>query len=324
MKEPKEWTEADLLNLTALKEEDKRLEFKACPSLDRKNDKKKDEISKDVSAFANSEGGTIVYGIIEDKKHRPHELDEGYDTADISKEWLDQVIHSRIRPRIDNLIINPVELATMNPDRVAYVVSIPQSDRAPHQASDKRYYKRFNFHSVAMEDYEVRDVMFRQRTPRVEIQRLCIRAGSHGPKSFEIRSGHTRSGFFQNIRVALEVRNAGKLVAQHYAAEIRIPRIFALENARYELHQQTPTLEWRQEGSDILYLIKGTAPLFPEQVKVLGDAVFCIDSRTWSENADAVISAVLYADNMPPIRSTLKLCNSQEIGDIIRERELGR
>ena len=40
---------------------------------------------------------------------------------------------------------------------VIYVVDIPQSNIA-HQAFDKRYYKRFNFISTPMEDYEIRDI----------------------------------------------------------------------------------------------------------------------------------------------------------------------
>jgi hypothetical protein len=48
----------------------------------------------------------------------------------------------------------------------AYVIDIPAAiARAPHQASDNKYYKRQNFQSVPMEDYEIRDVFRRARTP---------------------------------------------------------------------------------------------------------------------------------------------------------------
>ncbi|HUW34061.1 MAG TPA: ATP-binding protein [Planctomycetota bacterium] len=96
---------------------------------------------------------------------RPPEDRREEEPAEITKEWLEQVIISNIQPRIDSIVINPVELKTQRLGRFAYVVCVPQSDRAPHQANDKRYYKRFNFQSVPMEDHEVRDVMFRQRVP---------------------------------------------------------------------------------------------------------------------------------------------------------------
>jgi predicted HTH transcriptional regulator len=59
MRPPAEWSEKDLLELIKVKaEEGPQLEFKAADSLDS-SDKKKTEISKDVSAFANSAGGTV-------------------------------------------------------------------------------------------------------------------------------------------------------------------------------------------------------------------------------------------------------------------------
>ena len=45
-------------------EESIHLDFKAAGAL-AKDDKKKNEIAKDVSAFANSDGGIIIYGISE-------------------------------------------------------------------------------------------------------------------------------------------------------------------------------------------------------------------------------------------------------------------
>jgi predicted HTH transcriptional regulator len=64
------------------------------------NKKKLHEIAKDVSAFANSDGGVIVYGIREDQ-HLPKELDEGVDHNILTREWLENVISSNISPIID-------------------------------------------------------------------------------------------------------------------------------------------------------------------------------------------------------------------------------
>src|ERR1700758_3350430 len=101
MKSPSEWKEQDLQELINLKvEESLRLEFKRADSLDDANTKKT-EISKDVSAFANSAGGTIVYGIAESKqKPSCAESLSPIDPSKYSKEWLEQIINSRIQPRI--------------------------------------------------------------------------------------------------------------------------------------------------------------------------------------------------------------------------------
>ena len=58
--------------------------------------------------------------------------------------------------------IRQVPLSGKDPNAVAYVLEIGQATLgAPHQAFDHRYYKRFNFESTPMEDYEVRGLMRR-------------------------------------------------------------------------------------------------------------------------------------------------------------------
>jgi predicted HTH transcriptional regulator len=102
---------------------------------------KKDDITKDVSSFANANGGTIIYAIKEfeerEQKHRPEKLDPIDGTA-FTKEWLDQILR-QINPRIDGVRIIPVRI---EPDpNVCYVVEIPKGETA-HQARDVRYYRR--------------------------------------------------------------------------------------------------------------------------------------------------------------------------------------
>ena len=168
MKHPWEWDETDVQSLIDDKvQESGELDYKACAALDRNDQKKKDEVSKDVSAFANAGGGVIIYGVHE-ANHVPTAIDVGYDQNDISKEWLEQIINSRIQRRIDDIRINPVALKS-SPGRVIFVVDIPQSNRAPHMAADKRYYKRFNFLSTPMEEYEVRDVARRSEAPDLRV-----------------------------------------------------------------------------------------------------------------------------------------------------------
>ncbi|GHV92378.1 hypothetical protein AGMMS50268_28810 [Spirochaetia bacterium] len=147
-------------------EENLTLDYKAADAL-HKSDGKKAEITKDVSAMANSDGGIIIYGIKEnqEKKYLPGEITP-INIKEFSKEWLEQVINT-IRPKIDGVIITPIPIETSD-DSVIYIVEIPKSDTA-HQAKDHRYYKRFNFISEMMEDYEIRDVMGRNQYPKFDI-----------------------------------------------------------------------------------------------------------------------------------------------------------
>lgn len=136
-------------------QESLHLDYKDSRVIDKS---KREEISKDVSAFANSDGGTIIYGVTE-QYHLPVARDNGVDHSQYSREWLEQVINSNISPRIDGIQIIPIPVSD---DNSIYVVGIPKSFRGPHQAADKRYYKRFNFQSVGMEDYEINDIRSRQ------------------------------------------------------------------------------------------------------------------------------------------------------------------
>jgi len=105
--------------------------------------------------------GTIVYGVTENG-HLPASIDDGLDPSLTTREWLEQVINSTIQRRIQGIRINQILLNKTRPGHVAYVVSIPSSLHAPHMASDHRFYKRFNFQSVAMEEHEVRDTARRE------------------------------------------------------------------------------------------------------------------------------------------------------------------
>ena len=132
------------------------LEYKASPALSKQN---RDEIAKDVSSFANSDGGVLVYGVTE-KDNIPVCVDQGVEDAACDREWLEQTIMSAIRPRLSDL---GILMIPREPGRSIVVVTVGKSFRGPHQASDKKYYRRQNFTSVPMEDYEVNELRQRRK-----------------------------------------------------------------------------------------------------------------------------------------------------------------
>lgn len=218
MKNANDWDEAYLLEFIRVGEQESlTLDYKASAGL-TKTDKTRNDLSKDVSAFANSAGGFLVYGMLEDK-HKPTAIDVGVDRNTITKEWLESVIKSVIQPVVDDLVIKQIDLPNKGAGKVAYVVQIaPATSRAPHQANDHRYYKRFNFESTPMEDYEVRDLMRRSLEfgkkygaawdLNLEIQRLFAAINERG---------HMDSGDYMPrdrliIRVSNALRSAGNVI----------------------------------------------------------------------------------------------------------------
>lgn len=196
-------------------EESLNLDYKAAGALS-KTDGKRKEITKDVSAMANSDGGIIVYGMTE-QNHLPGNIDP-VKRNDFSKEWLEHVI-GNIRPKIDGLIIHPVPIGNSTTD-VVYVVEIPKSHTA-HQAQDKRYYKRFNFQSVMMDDYEIRDVMNRLQYPRIKLQFQLKRRMKN--------ESHTLEAYALEISLV----NDGNVYAEYVVAHIDVPRDIAYDR-RFE------------------------------------------------------------------------------------------
>jgi len=136
------------------------LDYKQAAALEN-TDGKKNEISRDISSFANSDGGQIIYGIKE-RKHLPIEID-GLEIE--KRQWLNQVVNSRIYPRISELRIQEIPLKS---GKYAFIVSIPQSYTA-HQAHDRRYWKRTELNKEQMYDYEIKQTINRGREPRLKM-----------------------------------------------------------------------------------------------------------------------------------------------------------
>ena len=229
------WTESRLQNfITGEIEESLTLEYKAAEALDR-NETKKKEITKDVSAMANSAGGILIYGISEfgdaERRHLPEKITP-VDRRKYPREWVEQIIQA-IRPRIDGIVIHSINLSSGESD-VAFVIEVPQSNTA-HQASDHRYYKRFNFQAVPMEDYEIRDVIFREQTPNIALSFLIQITAT--PQSYEAGADTlpSISSEGSNYNLIVQAKNNGSAFAQYVAVFLDAP-VPILENIENKMN----------------------------------------------------------------------------------------
>ena len=310
-----DWTQSRLeQHISDGVEESLSLDYKAAGAL-AKTDSKRREITKDVSAFANSAGGTIVYGIQEFQspgmKHLPERIDP-ISRKEFSKEWLEHVVQS-IRPRIEGVLVVPVDLDS-GPGDVVYVVEIPASATA-HQAQDHRYYRRFNFEAVPMADHEIRDVMNRSRHPRFEVD-LAVQRRKYGMLCLELFYHNVGEIYAQYVNGFVSV--ACELLSGSDGRSVIVQgqecREFGFANLHQDLVQYRAGIPSISTGSggfvggtgDERYYVTRYDPILPGLGRSYYVSLGVLEDKI-EAHRESVIQWTLYADNARPIVGLTKM-----------------
>lgn len=264
-------TEEDIHQLINLKvEESIHLDFKEAAALE-KNNKKKAEIAKDVSSFANSAGGFIVYGIKEDN-HVADSL-SFIDGNEITKEWIEQVIQTRIQRKIEGLKIIPIRFEK-DIKKSIYIIKIPESPLAPHMTSDKRFYKRFNFESVQMEEYEIRNLYNRKEKTKLIIDNITT------SKDIE----YENKGEYDEIefhKLGFQIENIGNAIEKYFKLIITLN--FTDYTIRYNAFNDSKPNHFLKSDNKRAISFSNTCPIFPGEVMTIGNVDFGIPSSLKNE-----------------------------------------
>jgi hypothetical protein len=301
MTDPSQWTEADLRRLiTDQVKESVTLDYKQSRSLGR-GDHEKNELSKDVSAMANSAGGVLIYGVDMDG-HLPMGIDEGLDPGIISKESLEDTIGSRIQRRIDGLLINQVELSSA-PGRVAYVVVVPQSLRVPHMAFDHRFYRRANFKSEPMEEFEVREVATRREVPDLTLSPYLIPDPVVLPASTEE---------FGNFELYFGIGNEAEMPAEHALIRLWLDtRLRIVTGSSWLQHAEQTRRDFGGHGIDTRRLRLVWKP--PEQIPIwkgLEQQLPIITLQVLRRSFVGYVEWQVDSPRMPPATGQLKIASN--------------
>ena len=138
--------------------------------------KRAEDISKDVSAFLNSDGGVLAYGVLESMSPGdtggspvPGGADVGFTRGEIDKETIENLITSNIQPKPSADLFQVVEVPYGSYDRLVFIVEVAAGFGDVWQAKDKRYYKRAQFKSEPMEHYEINMVRDRYLGPDLRL-----------------------------------------------------------------------------------------------------------------------------------------------------------
>lgn len=269
-----EYSEKDIEQLITNKiEESNSLDYKRGDAL-RLTDECKDEIAKDVSSFANSNGGLIIYGV-QERNHVPNKL-HFVDGNKITKEWIEQVIQARIARRIEGLEVVPIRFGK-DISKSVYVVRIPASNRSPHMTKTKSYYRRYQFSSVLMEEYEVRNLYL--KTSQIELEIHEIR----GVKGSNTNMVEQISPITGNIKLWVVLKNLGQVIAKEHKIQIRV--VNSILNSRdSEDPNYLNKYVKRKEEHHTIFSIHRKESIFPNEKYNYGYIRLKLDDITDLEN----------------------------------------
>jgi hypothetical protein len=149
-----EITENDLHELKDRKEaEGKTIDYKQ--SLPGNRDSEKTEFLADVSSFANTSGGDLIYGMTEENGI-PKALN-GLDIENFDEEKLrlENIIRDGIEPRIPSLAIHQVPLSN---SRLALVLRVAKSWIGPHRVRYRGHHKFYARNSAGKYELDVAEL----------------------------------------------------------------------------------------------------------------------------------------------------------------------
>lgn len=260
-------------------------------------------LSKQVSAFVNGAGGRLFLGLDDEGQADggvPVDLKGGGTRA-----WLEDIVPTCVSPPLRRCNVFEIRSDTVDDSRIApqhavYVIELPASEDAPHQAKDHRYYLRIAGKSRPMGHVHVQDVLRRTRHPEVTLSRL----GPYG--ALEITEDEGRGPLvFVQFRAFLV--NHGRTLAHHVGLELEVPRPLVGPEVRARTRQRGEVGYTQKPGAITFFRYHGT-PVFPSQ-EVYAASVWISLHRTTAGlvASGAPIRWRVFADDATPSTGSVEL-----------------
>ena len=310
------WTEADLEALIGQSESIRR-EFKSGRMFGVAEPKWIEELSREVSAFANTEGGDLFLGIDEDRKSKPRVATavDGV-PVELAPERLQQLIEGNVSPYLPGIRVQRVPLSK-TPDKVAFVIKIPQGSTA-YQAKDGRYYGRSEFEVKFLPDHEVRLRMSRGKVARGLVSLRILKVEFSIENENQVRSRYARQYealrktdegaikdyMIDESRELMNARNSPDKVT--FAFAFRNDGELTIREPVVELHDSHSTglFDERRVQAQILpaRLDMVDGPIYPGDERVIGASerwVQCNRETSFAQG-EYVVRWKVFLHNSPP------------------------
>lgn len=263
------------------------------------------ELSRQVSAFANGAGGRLILGMEDDGR-----LDAGIAT-DLkrggTRSWLEDVIPGCVEPALRSFNVyevpGPGPRGRPGAGRAVYVIDLPASEDAPHQALDQRYYARIGGKSRPMGNAAIQEIVGRTRRPRVVLSSATpYGAPEHVPSD--------PRGPLTLLCFRTFLRNEGPRLAQHVGAELILPRQVVTEAVRRRMLAQEHTYVTHRPAEYVFFRYQ-PIPLFPSQEIFFTMFWLAVHRNNlgWLRGGDLALSWRVYADDTPPREGRIPLAD---------------
>ena len=292
------------------------------------------ELVKDVTSMANANGGIIIYGVKEydDKEKRTFPEKITPLAADsVSKEQIEQIIIQNTSPTISGIEIVVLPFDESMKD-VVLIIDIPKSDTVHQNLYDYKYHKRQNVTTYAMEDYEIRELMYRSKTPNI-IPKIKIEDKTRATIVKELVQQYIPNQYYplpilQDKHVMqkypsliISPYNIGNVIAEHVHIFVEIPiEILAESNNHFIIEVKNGYAKIGLENifRDIIGFdnlgnpIVGTPRVIPILPEITGPSR-PIELKVGTSLDSREIKWKIFADTAPCKTGSIKLCDIEKM-----------
>jgi hypothetical protein len=224
------------------------VEFKGRKSLDvsapgADENKVLDELARQLSAFANSGGGSLVYGISNPTNGTPRSVDDGGIKLSAKRpnirEWLEDIVPNLVEFTLKKFnvyaLTNKAGAPGLADDRCIILVDIPDSDDAPHQSTrEHRYFARVGGKSRPIGHRLVADIFHRRQHPLFNVE-FSLRSETWVPQADPpVAILQAKMKPRREVTLTVRAQNRGKVYAEHLHLTLWIPEVLLPWRYRYE------------------------------------------------------------------------------------------
>lgn len=317
------WTKKENLEALIGQIETLRLDFKQSTIFDESRERMIEKLTRTVSAFANTEGGTIVIGIAERKDGKlrvADSIDEGVDIQNHNPEWLQQIIESNVSPYISGIRVKPIFIDSIK-RQCAYVITVPSGTTA-YQASDKRYYGRSEYESKPLPDHEIRLRMFRGKYPNaiIDIDNCKTQIyekgeprdgrNKHSPNAITIEPNKNLK-YKSSFNVLL--KNIGEVNIEEFKIQIKykfsedLHLNFDFFNETFKDGKMPSRISKTQALYSDIQITPQQVNVYPDDIYLIENKVFYMNDKYFSDESSLILKWKLHLKDAQPLKGEINL-----------------